>query len=89
LFSDYTYIGDYARIRPWAVGGAVFIFGAITYMFRIPERFWPRKFDVIGNSHSIFHVCVIVGGYIHACESYNLYLLRHGKVCPIESNGIF
>jgi predicted membrane channel-forming protein YqfA (hemolysin III family) len=31
----------------WALGGALYIGGAIIYMLKIPERFLPRKFDII------------------------------------------
>lgn len=70
-------------MTPWGVGGAVYIGGAIIYVLRIPERWFPVKFDLIGNSHNIFHVAVIVGFAIHFNESMNLYLSRREFVCPI------
>lgn len=44
--------------------GAVFILGACLYAFRIPERFFPGKCDIIFHSHQIFHVCVVLGCYV-------------------------
>lgn len=35
----------------YAVGGAFYIGGACIYMARIPERFFPRTFDILGHSH--------------------------------------
>lgn len=32
------------------------IASAILYIFHVPERIWPGKFDLIGQSHQIFHL---------------------------------
>ncbi|XP_067946249.1 adiponectin receptor protein-like [Watersipora subatra] len=42
-----------------------YIFGAVIYAVRIPERIWPGKFDIWFQSHQIFHVFVIAGAMIH------------------------
>ncbi len=44
---------------------ATYIGGGALYAFRIPERFWPGKFDVWASSHQMFHLCVIVGSIVH------------------------
>lgn len=36
------------NVWPYAIGGAVYIGGAIIYALRIPERWIPNKFDLIG-----------------------------------------
>lgn len=33
---------------PWAVGGLVYIGGALIYAFRVPEKHYPKKFDNCG-----------------------------------------
>lgn len=38
-------------VGTFAVGGAVYIFGALLYVIRIPERCAPGKFDKCGASH--------------------------------------
>ena len=43
---------------------AIFIFGALLYACRIPERFFPGKCDIVFQSHQIFHVCVVAGCYV-------------------------
>ena len=35
--------------------------GAVIYAARIPERWFPRTFDVWGSSHQLMHVLVVVG----------------------------
>ncbi|RWW70602.1 hypothetical protein BHE74_00021705 [Ensete ventricosum] len=39
--------------------------GAGVYVSRIPERWWPGEFDLVGHSHQIFHVLVLVGAITH------------------------
>ena len=70
---------------PWAIGGLFYIFGAVSYAARCPEKQFPKVFDIIGNSHSIFHVCVVIGCAIHFKEGFNLFVKSHDKVCPIDN----
>ncbi|VDL99614.1 unnamed protein product [Schistocephalus solidus] len=35
----------------------------VFYLSRIPERFYPGKFDVIGHSHNFFHIFSLFGLY--------------------------
>ncbi|PQE10730.1 hemolysin-III channel Izh2 protein [Rutstroemia sp. NJR-2017a WRK4] len=39
--------------------------GAFTYTARIPERYYPRKYDILGSSHQILHFMVIFAGLAH------------------------
>ena len=39
--------------------------GTIIYAARIPERWYPRKFDIYGASHQVLHVFVMVGALCH------------------------
>ncbi|KAJ3162372.1 hypothetical protein HDU86_004852 [Geranomyces michiganensis] len=45
--------------------GVVYFLGAVIYACRVPERWWPGKFDMWGHSHQIFHVLVVAGALIH------------------------
>jgi len=47
------------------VMGVCYLLGAAIYTLRVPERWFPGKFDLIMHSHQIFHVCVVLGAYIH------------------------
>ena len=40
--------------------------GAAIYAARIPERFFPGRFDVLGASHQIMHVLVMCGAVSHS-----------------------
>ena len=42
----------------------MYIIGLILYTTRFPENYWNGKFDLIGSSHQIFHIFVLLGGGI-------------------------
>ena len=62
------------------VQGAFYIIGAVIYACRIPEKHFPGTFDVIGSSHQIFHVCVVLAGFIHTIGIYKAFDHRHGHL---------
>ena len=38
----------------------IYIFGATFYATRFPECKWPGRFDLVFQSHQIFHVMVVI-----------------------------
>jgi len=72
-----------------ALGGAAYIGGALIYVFRIPERWYPGTFDLFGHSHGIFHMAVILGCSIHFNESMRLFLTRKEMICPVATPGSY
>jgi adiponectin receptor len=46
MILDPKYLDEFMAF-PWAIGGALYILGAIIYMLKIPERLKPRVFDFI------------------------------------------
>jgi len=40
--------------------------GAALYASRVPERWWPRRCDVVGSSHQVMHVLVVFGAAAYA-----------------------
>lgn len=48
-----------------AMMGVFYGVGVVIYAARIPERWMPGKFDLVGHSHQLFHVLVIAGAYTH------------------------
>lgn len=63
--------------------GLLYITGAMLYAFRIPERFFPGKVDILFHSHQIFHCFVIAGAFVHyhGISNMALYRLQIGE-CP-------
>uniref|UniRef100_J3LA66 Uncharacterized protein n=2 Tax=Oryza brachyantha TaxID=4533 RepID=J3LA66_ORYBR len=45
--------------------GLAYAAGAWFYVSRVPEKWRPGVFDVVGHSHQIFHVLVLVGAVTH------------------------
>ena len=44
---------------------SVYVSGAGLYAARIPERFFPGKFDIWASSHQLFHICGVIATCIH------------------------
>lgn len=65
----------------WFIGGLSYIFGALIYILKFPERFWPGRFCIVGNSHQIFHVMVLIGVFSHYMGSLESYLYRSNNSC--------
>ncbi|KAK9474635.1 hemolysin-III related-domain-containing protein [Dipodascopsis tothii] len=59
--------------------GLLYIGGATIYAMRVPERFSPGKFDLVGSSHQIFHLCVIAAAVSHLVGMVRAYRFLHGQ----------
>ena len=75
---------SYFSVQPYLVGGIFYIGGAVLYVLRLPERLAPRRFDLVGSSHQLFHVGVVIGAFVHFMAGYELYQKRTEMVCPVE-----
>lgn len=53
--------------------------GAVTYASRIPERWYPRRFDIFGTSHQILHLLVIGGALSHTTGLIKAFNYWHSK----------
>ena len=60
-----------------------YVFGAFIYSMRIPERFFPGKFDIFAHSHQIWHLFVIGGILAHyeCVLTTASYYHQHPDVC--------
>ncbi|KAJ7600055.1 hemolysin-III related-domain-containing protein [Mycena floridula] len=60
-----------------------YVGGALLYAERCPECLAPGKFDIIGSSHQIFHMCSLIAVWAHFMAiraGYNYWHIeRHGS----------
>ena len=80
LFGHNLYLYPFPNLH-WAIGGAIYIGGAIIYGIRFPEKFFPKRFDYFGSSHNIFHFCVVVAAVVHFYGAMSNYNGRMVLVC--------
>lgn len=52
--------------------------GAGIYGLRIPERWYPKTFDIVGASHQIMHVMVMIGALVYAAGIIRAFDYWHG-----------
>ncbi|RKP08698.1 mPR-like GPCR protein [Thamnocephalis sphaerospora] len=64
---------------PWMITmGGLYIAGALIYGARIPERWWPGKFDLFFHSHQIFHLFVVAAAVTHYYGIVRAFRWHHG-----------
>eukprot|EP00730_Choanoeca_flexa_P017016 TRINITY_DN8138_c0_g1_i3.p1 TRINITY_DN8138_c0_g1~~TRINITY_DN8138_c0_g1_i3.p1 ORF type:complete len:514 (+),score=89.43 TRINITY_DN8138_c0_g1_i3:140-1681(+) len=70
----------------WLFGVSVplYLFGAYIYMKRIPECWFPGKFDIWFHSHQLWHIFVILAAYAHYRCIFNMSHYRQITECPVE-----
>eukprot|EP00882_Tetradesmus_deserticola_P017175 GHRQ01018383.1.p3 GENE.GHRQ01018383.1~~GHRQ01018383.1.p3 ORF type:complete len:154 (+),score=37.69 GHRQ01018383.1:321-782(+) len=39
--------------------------GAVIYACRVPERWYPGRFDLAGHSHQLWHAAVVLAAWVH------------------------
>ncbi|KAL6539633.1 hypothetical protein OROHE_011404 [Orobanche hederae] len=61
-----------------AVMGVLYGVGAGFYVTRIPERWRPGAFDIVGHSHQIFHVFVVAAALVHSGATLTIMEWRRG-----------
>ncbi|KAJ0961411.1 hypothetical protein J5N97_000366 [Dioscorea zingiberensis] len=61
--------------------GVFYIVGVVVYVGRVPERWMPGMFDLVGNSHQLFHLMVIAGAYTHYLASLVYLQWRDSEAC--------
>ncbi|EQL37343.1 hypothetical protein BDFG_01308 [Blastomyces dermatitidis ATCC 26199] len=57
--------------------GALYIIGAIIYAARVPELWYPGGFDILGSSHQIFHMFVVMAAVAHLTGLLQAFDYRH------------
>lgn len=69
--------------------GLLYITGAAFYALRVPERWFPGKFDLWFQSHQIFHVLVIAAAFVHyhGISEMAIYRVTVGE-CTIPHSAI-
>ena len=76
LRDGYTYSAQAYSLWGLIVMGVTYILGASLYVLRIPERFFPGKFDIWASSHQLFHVCVVTAALVHYNTILNMIKYR-------------
>jgi adiponectin receptor len=65
LWLNWGHAACYLALSLEVVMGLAYAAGAWVYVSRVPEKWRPGVFDVVGHSHQIFHVLVLVGAVTH------------------------
>uniref|UniRef100_A0A0G4GRN9 Uncharacterized protein n=1 Tax=Chromera velia CCMP2878 TaxID=1169474 RepID=A0A0G4GRN9_9ALVE len=69
---------------PCAGMAGSYLFGVFIFLNKIPEKWAPGTFDLIGQSHQLWHVCVLAGSYIWLCGLIDWYHFVHSPAGQCE-----
>jgi channel protein (hemolysin III family) len=56
--------------------GIMYLIGAMIYLKRFPEKYWPGTFDFVFASHQIWHFLVFLAALLHYQSVVRLYYWR-------------
>jgi len=73
---------NFSTSLPYYVSmGVTYLGGLSIYAAKCPERFNPGKFDILGHSHQIWHVCVLLGIILTYFGAFDNYYTRIEMPC--------
>ncbi|KAK5947810.1 hypothetical protein OHC33_011151, partial [Knufia fluminis] len=56
---------------------------------KMPERAKPGRFNIMGQSHQLFHAAVVVAAWVHYQGIRTAFLFQHSypqfTLCPVKS----
>ena len=81
FFKDPVYMIDFKPFF-WILGGICYVGGAVIFITRVPERIFPGRFDLVGQSHNIWHFLVLAGALTHFYGGLQCYHYRRMFPCP-------
>jgi hypothetical protein len=89
MFSEAEYLPKFDYLL-WAVGGVTYIVGAIIYMARVPERWFPNRFDFFVSYLKLINKGFITPNFslIHLSSSLDAFLcippmFPHSRTQPL------
>ena len=57
----------------------------ISPKFQFPERWYPKRFDLLGASHQIMHVMVVAAALAYTQAVLEAFDFRHGDGARCEA----
>ena len=68
------------------VMGALFAFGGLLYVVRLPERRAPGKYDYVLNSHQLFHTLTVVAALLQHRLVMQAYAMAHAEASVLDES---
>ena len=72
------------RFMFWHLGSITYVSGALLYLIRFPEKYYPGKFDFFGSSHQLLHIAVLIAVFFHYIGSLDAYYSRFNNLCQLN-----
>ncbi|KFH66709.1 hypothetical protein MVEG_07234 [Podila verticillata NRRL 6337] len=75
-------------ITPLLKSMGSYLLGVFVYANQYPEKLFPGRFDHLGSSHQLWHLCVLGGVYFHFTAALTFWERRYEFGCPSGFDGI-
>ena len=62
----------------------IFLISLLVFVFRIPEKLSPGKYDICLHSHQIFHILVVIGSFILYQGFINVMEKDNSIICQLR-----
>ena len=72
FFLEPHFMQDF-HLYAWVIGSMFYMIGASIYVTRFPEKCCPCHFDIVGQSHQLFHICIVLGALSHYYASMQIF----------------
>jgi len=85
-YPDTPHMRSDFQVWPWLSGGIIYLVGAVLYATGFPERYFKKTFDIYGQSHTLFHVSILIAAGLHFYGSLDCYWSALEFTCPPKLN---
>ncbi len=62
--------------------------GGLAYVHRVPERWFPGMLDLVGNSHQLMHVFIVLGYALEGLFIYHMALVKLAGQASSQSSWV-
>jgi len=78
-----AYLYGPSEMVVWIIQLALYSIGAVVYITRFPESFFPGKFDLLFASHQLWHLFILLAGVWHYWCTLTVYKERLLSECKL------
>ncbi|KAK0612028.1 hemolysin-III channel protein-like protein Izh2 [Immersiella caudata] len=58
--------------------------GAAAYASKFPEKWYPRRFDIVGHSHQLMHILIMIAGFMYGFAVLEEFDFLHSGVVACD-----
>ncbi|EPY50816.1 hemolysin-III family protein [Schizosaccharomyces cryophilus OY26] len=76
-------VETFSYLKPVFLSIFSYIIGVLFYALHVPEKLYPGVFDIVGNSHQLWHIAIIIGIGFHYYGIKTFETYHQGFACDL------